>query len=102
MGKCLVKDFVYYIIKMYDFHGDIGFKELTASRFGAWLGIHLMLHKWRYPVIRGMGRSVEYVVLDISGLDSDYGGGIDVVERLNMGLHEPEGIDSAHRWITIT
>jgi len=30
------------------------------------------------------------------------GGGLDVVERLNMGLHEPEGIDSAHRWITIT
>ena len=29
-------------------------------------------------------------------------GGVDVVERLNMGLHEPEGIDSAHRWITIT
>ena len=73
-GKYPVKDFVYYIIKMYDFHGDIGVKELTASRFGAWLGIHLMLHKWRYPVIRGMGRSVEYVVLDIPGLDSEYGG----------------------------
>ena len=29
-------------------------------------------------------------------------GGIDVVETLNMDLHEPEGIDSAHRWITIT
>jgi len=74
MGKYLVKDFVYYIIKMYDFHGDIGVKELTASWFGAWLGIHRMLHKWRYPVIRGMGRSVKYVVLDIPGLDSEYGG----------------------------
>jgi len=61
---------------MYGVHGDIGVEELTTSRFGAWLGIHLMLHKWRYPVIRGMERSVEYVVLDIPGLDSEYGGGL--------------------------
>ena len=62
MGKYVVKDFVYYIVKMYGVHGDIGVEELTTSRFGAWLGIHLMLHKWRYPSGKGHGRSVEYVI----------------------------------------
>ena len=41
----LANSFFYYITKMYDVHGDIGVEELTTSGFGAWLGIHLMLHK---------------------------------------------------------
>ena len=41
----LANSFFYYITKMYDVHADIGVEELTTSGFGAWLGIHLMLHK---------------------------------------------------------
>ena len=60
---------------MYDVHGDIGVEELMTSGFVVWLGIHLILHKWRCLSGKRFGRGVEYVVLDVSDLDSEPWGG---------------------------
>ena len=49
----LIGDVATHIIKMYNlaaYSRGEDVKELTKSKFDAWLGIHLFLHTWRYPV----------------------------------------------------